>query len=299
MAKNTIALDIGASKVLIGLVNEKNQIVYSHQAPTPNKNGAAKFIQGIIKLIEPLKDKETKAIAMGVAGQVNTQKQTIKFSTNFPKASRKADLKKALAQHFKLPVYIDNDVHCFTLAESVLGSGRGYRYLVGLTLGTGIGGGIIIDKKPYCGYNNMVAEFGHMTIEASLPIRCSCGQYGHWESVVSGTGIENVYYQLTGKKKNTFAIQADAEAGGKKEIEATRMVAHYFALGLANIINILNPEAIIVGGGFTNFKMYWPWALKELPKHLLMPLEQKTKIIRSKLSDRAILLGAALMAKKK
>ncbi|MFH1173144.1 MAG: ROK family protein [bacterium] len=297
MPKNIIALDIGASKTLIGLVNGQNRIIYSHQVPTPNKKGSANFVRGIIQLIEPLKDSQTAAIALGVAGQVNSQKQTVTFSSNFPKNTRKVDLKKALTNRFKLPVYLDNDVHCFTLAESVLGSGQKYRHLVGLTLGTGIGGGIIIDKKPYRGYNNLVAEFGHMAIEICSPIRCSCGQYGHWEALVSGTGLENVYHHLTGKKKNTFAIEADAKAGGKQDIEATRLVAYYFALGLANIINTLNPEAIIVGGGFANFKMYWPWAIKELPKHLLMPSEQKTKIIRSQLGDQAILLGACLLAR--
>ncbi len=297
MAKNIIALDIGATKTLIGLIDEYGKIADSRTIPTPSHQGRAYFIKKLVELIEPLRDKNTKAIALGVAGQVDFKKQIAHLYPNFPRDFKNFNLTKILKNKFQLPVFIDNDVHCFTLAESIYGAGKKYNYVVGLTLGTGIGGGLAINKKIYRGYNNITAEFGQMTIDASSPIRCACGQYGHWEALASGTGLTNIYYQLTKKKKDTFTIEEEAKAGKKEAVEAAKLVGYYLALGLANIINLLGPEVIIIGGGFANFKMFWPIMLKEISKHLLVPQEQKTKIIKSSLGDKAILMGAALLAK--
>lgn len=296
--KNIIAIDLGATKTLIGMVSEKGRVIYSHKLPTPNKKGRAYFIKELVKLIAPLRDKNTKAIALGVAGPVNLKKQMVYLYPNFPRGFQNFNLAKILKKQLKLPIFIDNDVHCFILAESVYGAGRKYQNMVGLTLGTGIGSGIIIDKKPYRGYNNVAAELGHTTIDAASPIRCSCGHYGHWEALASGTGLMNIYYQLTKKRKDTFTIEREALAGKKAAINATKLVAHYLALGLANIINTLEPETIIIGGGFTNFKMFWRLMLQAVPKHLLLPAEQKTKILKSQLGEQAILLGAMLLTKK-
>ncbi|MFH1225788.1 MAG: ROK family protein [bacterium] len=297
MPKNIIALDLGATKTAIGVVSERGQVINLKTIPTPSHQGRAYFIKKLVELIKPLFDKNTKAIALGVAGQVNLKKQTVNLYPNFPAGFQNFNLAKALEDKFKLPVFIDNDVHCFVLGESIYGLGQKYQNIVGLTLGTGIGGGLMINKKLYRGHNNLVGEFGQMTIDASSPICCACGQMGHWEALASGTGLINLYLRLTKNKKDAYAIEAEAKAGKKEAVQAVRLTAHYLAIGLANLINILGPEIIIIGGGFANFKMIWPEMIKAVPGYLLQPKMQKTKIVKSQLGDKAILLGAALLAK--
>lgn len=295
--KTTIALDLGATKTTIGIVSEQGQVINLQTIPTPIHRGRAYFIKKLFELIEPLRDKNTKAIALGVAGQVDFKKQIAHLYPNFLAPFQNFPLSKILKDKFQLPVFIDNDVHCFTLAESIYGAGRKYGNIVGLTLGTGIGGGIIINKKLFRSYNNLAGEFGAMTINSQSSICCSCGRYGHWESLASGTGLINLYQKLTGHRKNAFEIEKLAKASDKNAKEAVRQVSHYLALGLANIINSLNPEIIIIGGGFANFKMLWPLMLKEVKNNLIQPKMQKTKIVKSQLGDKTILLGAALLVK--
>jgi glucokinase len=298
MPKTTIALDLGATKTTIGIVDEHGQVSNSQTIPTPSHQGRPYFIKKLIWLIKPLINKSTQAIALGVAGQVDFKRQIAHLYPNFPRALQNFPLAKILKNKFQLPIFIDNDVHCFILAENIYGAGRKYNNIIGLTLGTGIGGGIIINKKLFRGYNNLAGEFGSITIDDKNQIRCSCGHYGHWESLASGTGLINLYQKLTGHKKTTFEIEKLAKSGDKNAKEAVKQVSHYLALGLANIINSLNPEIIIIGGGFANFKMIWPPMLQEVKKNLIQPQMQKTKIVKSQLGDKAILMGAALLTKK-
>ena len=175
-------------------------------------------------------------------------------------------------------------------ANRLMAPAGNIKNLVGLTLGTGIGGGIMIDKKLYRGYNNIVGEFGQITISVGRRL-------SSWETLASGTGLINIYYQLTKKKKDALAIVQQARAGEKAAKQALQLTAHYLAIGLANIINGWGPEAIIIGGGFADCRPIWPLMLKEIKKYLLEPSRQKTKIVKSQLGERAILLGAALLIK--
>jgi len=290
-----LSLDIGGSKIAAGLV--KNGKVSNFQKTGWQKPlTAQKITNQIILLIENYKLKigNFRAITIGVAGQVN-QRGEVFITRHLLGKRTKIALKKMLEKKFKLPVYVENDAHCFALAEAVLGQGKGKKFVIGLTLGSGIGGGIIINQKIFGGKDGFAGEIGHTAIEAQGE-KCSCGKKGCFEAHVSATALKKFYYQLTRKKVSGFEIDKLFRKKDKKAILAANKVADYLAIGLGNIINIFNPEVIILGGGLSRFKKLMKMAVVKTKLQTLVPNHQ-TKILISKLDDNAQLLGASLLVK--
>lgn len=292
-----LSLDVGGSKISAGLV-KGNQVFCFQKIDWQKPLTAQKIIDQISKIISNFLDRDSRirAIALGVAGQGNKNGEVFITRHLLPQKTKIA-IKKILEKKFKLPVYVDNDVHCFALAEAVLGQGKNKKIVVGLTLGSGIGGGIIIDGKIFQGKDGMAGEFGHMVIDPSGPI-CSCGKRGCFEALVSVTALKRNYYQLTNKKTFGLMIYRAFKNGDKKAIQAAEKLVDYLALGLGNIIDVLNPDLIILGGGLSNFKEIMDQAIKK-SHHWTLGHGHQTKILISHLGDKAQLLGASLLASKK
>jgi len=291
-----LCLDIGGSKIAAGLV-KSGRVFHFQKTKWQKPLTAKKIINQIIQIISGLKSKtlNLKSIAIGVAGQVDKKGEV--FITRHLLGKRtKIALKKILEKKFKLPIYVENDAHCFALAEAVLGQGKGKKFVIGLTLGSGIGGGIIINQKIFGGKDGFAGEIGHTAIEAQGE-KCSCGKKGCFEAHVSATALKKFYYQLTRKKVSGFEIDKLFRKKDKKAILAANKVADYLAIGLGNIINIFNPEVIILGGGLSRFKKLMEIAVARTKLQTLIPNHQ-TKILISKLGDNAQLLGASLLVKK-
>lgn len=289
-----LSLDIGATKIAFGLV--KGNRIFSLQKVFWQKPlTTQKIINKIIEIISSflLTHKSITHITIGIAGQVDLKTGKV---DNFFKKTIRIPLVKILKNRFCLPVYLDNDAHCFTLAEAILGLGQRYHSVVGLTLGTGLGGGLAIKQKLYRGKNNIAGEFGHQIIQLGGR-QCTCGKRGCWEAYVSGKAITNLYFELTGQRKNVLAIKKEFR---QKHLEAEIVVnetARYLAIGLANLINTLNPEIIVLGGGLIKFKPLFKIALKEVKNWLLVKERQRTPILISQLGEQAGILGATLLIK--
>ncbi|MBU0672325.1 MAG: ROK family protein, partial [Candidatus Margulisbacteria bacterium] len=181
------------------------------------------------------------------------------------------------------------DANCAALAEAWFGAGKFVKHFLYITVSTGIGGGIIIDKKVYRGAIGSAGEFGHMIIDLNGPL-CACGNYGHLESLASGTALKN--------KTGLDAISAHlaAHQGDKKAQKAIKEMAHYLAIGFANLTNIFNPELIVVGGGLSNMWEHLVLPAKKEFKQLALTLPARSvKIVRAKLKSDAGMLGAAAL----
>ncbi|MFC1615328.1 ROK family protein, partial [Patescibacteria group bacterium] len=194
-----------------------------------------------------------------------------------------------------ISVMVDGDAHCFTLAESKFGAGKKYKDIIGITLGTGIGGGIIIDKKLYRGVDNTAGEIGHIIIDADSEAVCGCGGYGHWESLASGRALQNLYKKITDQDADIDLIIDMALKGEKIAQKSIIQIGFSFSLGLASIINSLNPEIVVIGGGLSNIEFLWKVILNNLPNYLMREHLKKTKIVRAKLGDNAGIIGASLL----
>ncbi|MCX7778636.1 MAG: ROK family protein [Patescibacteria group bacterium] len=289
-----LAFDIGGTKIAVGLV-EGDKILNYQKILWSKPLTKEKFLKKIITIIQDYKSKikNCTAVALGVAGQVNFKEGSVVLSPNLSKKREKIFLKKILEQKFKWPIFVDNDANCFTLGEAVFGQGKNEKFVIGLTVGTGIGGGIVIDKKILRGKDGFTGEFGHQLIEIGGR-HCLCGQRGCLEAYASGRAMAEFYFQITGQQKNTFQIKKEFAQKKSNAVFVVNETARWLKIGLANLINILNPDLIVLGGGMVGFQSFTKIALKNLRPWLLVP-KVKTKILISQLREKAGLLGAALL----
>ncbi len=292
-----LSFDIGGTKIAVGLV-KKNQIFNFQKLNWQGKITQQKFLNQLIEIILNFKSSisNLKAITIAVAGQVN-KKGEVFLTRNLIRKKTKISLKKILQQKFHLPVFVENDANCFTLGEAVFGQGKNKDFLLGLTIGSGIGGGIVIDKKIIKGKDGFAGEFGHLILEVGGR-KCSCGKRGCFEAYASARAMEEFYFELTGRKKTTFQIKEEFLKKKSDAILAVNETARWLSIGIANLVNIFNPDLIVLGGGMINFPSFLKIAIKNFKSWLLVK-EAKTKILVSNLNEKATLLGASLLTYEK
>lgn len=291
-----IGVDVGATKISAGLM-------YGHTVPkmivvpTEAHTKASRVIQNIFKAIAIFDNPKIHSIGLAVAGALDKKKGIALSSPNMPKDFKNIPLKRLIQKRFQKTTHIENDARCFTLAESVYGAGKNYGHVIGLTLGTGIGGGIVIEKKIYAGGMGLAGEFGHMTVVENGYV-CSCSRRGHLEAYASGKGMVNLFKTLSGKTLDTYAIEALAAAGDKNALRVLHIMSEALGIGIANIIHTLNPNIIVLGGGLLNIKNFWKRAIKIAQREIIFTPSKKTKIVPSVLKEKAHIIGAALIAQK-
>jgi predicted NBD/HSP70 family sugar kinase len=290
----TMGVDIGGTKIQAGLVSAKNKIIVSQRFPMDQRNKKA-AIDSIITAIQALMSPGIRAIGIGITGHVDAISGVVHHSANLPKDWRNVPLKKILEKKFKKPVTIDNDGHCIALAEATHGAGKNHPIVLGMTIGTGIGCGLVINKKVYHGANNII-EIGH-TIISDKHALCHCGGYGHFEALVSGPAMERRYFELTGQHKKARAIEDEAKDNKKAAKSVFHEMSDYLARGLANTLNSYNPDIIILGGGLGKVPLLVQPAIRQIQKYIFYSSLLKAKIVASHLKYDAGILGAALITK--
>lgn len=292
--KKFLSFDVGGTKIASAVVEiEKDSYkIYDYQKiRTPQ--GKKGVINKIVEIaINYEKDGGFDEIKMAIAGQIDYEKDIVKCAPNI-EGFRNVNLKKIIKEKIGKNVEIDNDVKCFALAENKFGKSGKYKNAVYLTIGTGIGGAVGINNQLYRGSHNTAGEFGHMVLVCGGR-KCGCGNRGCWERYVSGGAIENLYRELYGKKKKAKDIACDSLGDSKQDKKVIKEISLYLSAGLASIINIINPEIIVVGGGVVKEKEILDLAAKDALKKVLIP-GRKTKITTSDMEDEAFLVGAALL----
>lgn len=298
MSHYIIGLDVGGTKIAAGAVDGRGKVIKKITLPTQANRGKKIILKNILTAASKVWLPGVKAIGVAMAGQCDFKNGVFVSGPNFPKNFKNVKLGKFLKENFRVPVYLDNDARAFTLAESVSGAGRGFKNVIGLTLGTGIGGGIVIDGKILRGKNNTAGELGHMTLEASSLFRCSCGRFGHFEALASGTALENFYKKLSGKFLPGREIAKKILAKDKNAKQAVAQLGKFLGLGLASLTQLLNPDIIVVGGGAIITPTLWPAALREFKKRVIYKSLKNTKIVKAKLGSDAGIIGATLLTSK-
>ena len=289
--KYKIAVDWGGTKTIVALI-QNNKILKKIKRMNNLKKNKILIVNQVvhdIKLVsEGLNKKDIQGVGIGIAGAIDLKKglvinsPNIKFPKNFP-------LKKIIENKTKLKVFLENDANVAAFGEFLYYKTKN---LVGLTLGTGVGGGIIIDGKIDHGLSS-AGEIGHMKILDSG--ECSCGKIGCLESLVSSYGIPRIYKELTGKNKNVFEINILADQGNKAAIKTLKQAGYYLGIGISNVINIFDPELVVLSGSIANSKILVNEAKKIAYKNLVF--RYKGKIIVSENIIENILLGAASLVK--
>lgn len=304
-----VGVDLGGTNIKAGIVNDEGKIISSLSIPTEGQQGWEKVISNIKKVILKLMVEDgIRAIGVGVPGPVDFENGIIREMPAIP-GVKNVNISKQLSDEFKIPVFVDNDANNFALGEIVFGVAKGKKNVIGITLGTGIGGGIVIDGKLYRGAKNYAGEIGHMVIVPN-GVQCNCGKFGCWEAYASATAI--IKQALSYKKRNIETKLKDyqderieaktifdlAKEGDRFCESIVNNVFFYLGLGIASIVNIFNPEMVVIGGGLSLAGDYLLNSVKEIAlQNIMPPLRENVEIVLSKSGNNAGIIGAAGLAK--
>jgi len=279
----TIGIDIGGTKMSAVLFDgEKILADYALATPKDNLNHLLIMLEA---LIEPLLDKardmkiKVKGIGIGAAGVIDFKKQIIAKNSPNLEILNKIKLASLLEEKEDLPVIMDNDANCFVRAESALGAGKKYNNIYGVTIGTGIGGGWWINNKIYYGASSGANEPGRFIMNMDA------------EEMAD---LETIYQKLT--QHNLFKTAQEAYRGDILAEKVFNELGELFGIFLANIVNLIDPEVFIIGGGAAEASnLFIPKTKKIMKKHIMNPESRNTKILKSKLGTEAGAIGAALL----
>jgi len=291
-----IGLDVGGTNIK-GVLIDGRKIVARIKIATKSRTDKNMLVGQIFDCINNLKDRISKIekIGIAIAGPIDFEKQQVLNPPNLV-ALRGLKLGKLIRDRFGIKTIIDHDVNCFVLAEAILGAGKNYKSVFGITLGTGVGGGMVINKKIYHGAHGSSGEVGHMTIEKNGR-RCGCGNKGCLEPYICDAGIKQTAKEIFKKQIDSLRVFDDlAKKGDRRAIKLYETVGKYLGIGLANVVDTINPEVIVVGGGIMRAgKFILAPAKKEMKKNILSQGAKKTKIFKSKLGKFAGAIGATLL----
>lgn len=299
-----LGVDVGGTFIKYGLCSDRGDIIQQSKVPTLARAPREDVLNQIKNIIEEArrwakeKNIRMEAVGIGTPGSVDVEKGFLKGGTPNFAHWHDVPIVEYLAPHFSFPIFADNDANMMTYGEFKFGAGRGKRDVITLTLGTGIGGGIIIDGELYRGHFYAGAELGHMSIDYRGR-HCRCGGIGCWELYASATAMIRDYNKRNREHpvtdtRDIFRRYHDGEAVAATVIDRTVM---YLGAGLANIINVFNPEMIIIGGGVSEAGEWFIDKAAASAFGRAMPASRENVIIRkAQLGNQAGMLGAAAFA---
>ena len=302
MKKYVVGVDVGGTNIKLGVVDPLGQVIVRNSFATkPFASSRMKLISALAREIEAsiikagLKRSQIAGVGIGLPGLIDYEKGIVRFLPNIP-GWRAVPLKSILQKRVKLPVFVDNDVKIITLAEFKFGAGRGARDLVCLTLGTGVGAGLVLNGQLYRGEDNAAGELGHMPLNEHGP-KCNCGGYGCFEKYVGNRALFALASRVMGKPGMTTEKMFElAQKGNKKALLFWKKAAEHIGNGLVGIVNLLNPRLIIIGGGVSNNEKFLFKTIKDTIRRRAMSLQGAAfKIKRAQFKDDAGIIGAYVL----
>ncbi len=302
-----IGVDLGGTKILIALARESGEILQSQKIPTRAGRGPETILGDLIAGISsyfPISCREVEGIGLCMAGYYDRQKGLIADSPNLP-GWDDYPIRHKLGDLVNLPVIVENDANAAAWGEYVCGAGRGKRNLLLVTLGTGIGGALIVDGKLAHGAKGFAGEIGHIPILPRVGPLCGCGNRGCLETLASGTAIAREGRALlkTGQPTllrdmaDEFSLQTidvfeAARQGDRRCLEIIDLAARYLGQGLAAAVNLFNPEVIIIGGGMASVgEIFFSPLRQYLFQMLIKPSAETVTIVTAQLGEAAGVQG--------
>lgn len=303
-----IALDLGGTKLLSGVVDGEGVVEKRVVAPTDTSSEDALLTQ-VEEAVQSLLDSDIGAIGLGMPSTIDQRRGTAVDSVNIPVTD--VPFRDRLRDRFGLPAAIENDANAAALAEHRCGAGRGSRHMVMLTLGTGVGGGLILDGELYRGAIGAAGELGHVTLDLNgPPCQGSCPGRGHLEAMASGTAADGFAREAAERNPagdlgraaaegKTVDARLAVELAAKGPGDARAVLDHvgfHLGVGIATFVNTFNPELVVIGGGFAlaGDLLFEP-ARKVVAERALSPARDDVKIVPALLGVEAGLIGAGLV----
>ncbi|MEM2933671.1 MAG: ROK family protein [Methanocellales archaeon] len=298
-----VSMDCGGTYIKAALVDCEGNIVCRRKCSTEAERGMRAVVKNLVSTARGFAvEYKIAGVALGMAGAIDfkngilLQSPNFAYSENFP---LKAELERELA----LPVFLENDANAYAMGEKWIGAGRGFSSLLCLTIGTGVGGGIILNNELWRGIDGTAGELGHVTIYPD-GLKCKCGNLGCLEAYISAGGImrmaKKAKHPSTLKQRQNITPQLVYEAalrGDLAAVEIWQEVGRILGIGLATFVNIFNVEAIIIGGGIASaYDFFIESAKLEMRKRAFKVPAERIKLLKAELGDDAGILGAAYIA---
>ena len=289
-----IGIDLGGTKVEGVVLDESGRPLARRRVPTQQASGYEHIVATTARLVGELRAlaPECDAVGVGTPGAVSTRTGLLKNSNTLCLNGR--DLRGDLARRIGLRVAVENDANCFALAEATTGAGQGAAVVFGVIMGTGVGGGLVLDGRLWSGPQHIAGEWGHHSIDPAGP-RCYCGQRGCVESFIAGPAVQARYRERGGEALAMDAIVARARRNEPAARAVFTQFLDYFGRALANLINILDPDVVVLGGGLSNIDELYTAGREAVARHVFND-ELRTPIRRNLHGDSAGVLGAALLS---
>ena len=307
-----IGIDLGGTNIAAGIVDENGQILIKHSVPTYKERPTDEIVADMAYLAKKLIDEsglnitEFSSVGIGCPGTIDSKSGEVVYSNNIP--MEHYPMAQRFKEHLNLPVIIDNDANCAALGEYTV-NGNEAKVFILITLGTGVGSGVIIDGKIFHGFNGAAAELGHITL-VSGGRQCTCGKEGCLESYASATALieqtkvamsannDSIMHEIAkneGKVSGRTAFDA-AKQGDNTAIEVVNNYARYLADGIVSIENAFQPEVIAIGGGISKESEYLLKPVREyVQNNGFNKYMKKTEIVAAKLFNDAGIIGAAML----
>jgi glucokinase len=312
----TLGIDLGGTKILTAVVTAGGEVVSRDRGATPAEAGHEAVVKSMLDSAgralagARLTAADLLAVGLGAPGLSNPETGILLTSPHLP-GWKDVPLRDIMERRLGRRVFLINDASAAALGELYFGVGRGARDLIYVTVGTGIGGGIIVDGRLYTGSAGMAGEVGHMVVDDEGP-PCDCGNRGCWETLVSGTALAREARRRIGEGAVTSLLEyaggdidgvsaetvhAAARAGDNLAKELMARAAYYLGVGLANLINIFNPEVVVIGGGLSEIgDMLLKPAFEEAGRRAYKQVYQAVRFARAELGRDSGVLGAAAFA---
>jgi len=290
--ERVIGVDVGGTKILAGVVARDGSIAATKEIPTPTGSEEA-VLAGMDRVVADLLDEGVAAIGYGVPCNIDRRTGLALRAVNLPLDD--VDFVAHGRERFGLPTGVENDANAAALAEWRLGAGRGASDLVMLTLGTGVGGGLVIDNRLYRGW----AELGHIVVEeGGPPCQGNCHGLGHLEAVASGLAADRAARELWGPEADAPALVERARAGNPQAVAALARLGELLGAAIGSLVNIFDPDLVVIGGGFgaAAGDLVLEPARAAARREAIRPADARLRIVETELGERAGLIGAALVA---
>jgi glucokinase len=293
VSDQVIGVDVGGTKILAGLVSRDGTVVAHREHPTP-LDSEAELLDGLEHAVAELRDESVVAVGFGIPSRIDQRAGIALSSVNIPLVG--VPFRDVMHERLGLPVAIENDANVAAIAEWKAGAGRGASDLVMLTLGTGVGGGLILGGKPYRGAIGAGGELGHIVIvHDGAP--CGCGGHGHLESYVSGKAADEVAREAFGPAADAHRLVRLANEGDRLASELLTEIGRKLGSGLAGLVSTFDPELIVVGGGFAAAgDLLLEPAREVMQREVLKPIREEVPVVRAQLGTSAGMIGAAMVA---
>lgn len=310
-----VGVDLGGTNIVAGVINEEMKIIGRGKLKTNCPRAAEAILEDVAKAVEAavidagITMNDVVSVGIGTPGSVNKKNGVIEYANNL--AFDNVPARDILESRLKKTIYLDNDANCAALGEAKAGAGKGVSNFVAITLGTGVGSGIVIDGKLVTGVNDAAGEMGHMVIVADGE-PCTCGRRGCWESYSSATALirqtkdamrhdpYTAMWDLVGNNISRVNGRTSFDAmraGDETAKKVVNQYIFYLAAGITNVVNALQPDMICIGGGIGHEKENLLIPLRKMVERERYSIHAKvqTQIISAELGNDAGLIGAALL----